>query len=156
MPCLPEKARPGIGLRPGGERPDLEPLVARLYRALYDSVAAHARQGLNVVVDVGHHESYRTPVGSLADAARRLAHLPAILVGVRCPMDEIITRRDATGMPAPREILERWQTEVHLPGIYDLEVDTSILSPSECAAAIAKVLAAPPSRTAFERLAASS
>src|SRR6476660_1570313 len=51
----PERYRPGIGLRPGGERPDLEPLVAVLYAGLYESVAAHCRLGLNVVVDVGHH-----------------------------------------------------------------------------------------------------
>ena len=31
----PDRYQPGIGLRPGGERPDLEPLVATLYRAMY-------------------------------------------------------------------------------------------------------------------------
>ena len=38
----PPRYRPGIGLRPGGERPDLEMLVAQLYAALYDSIASHA------------------------------------------------------------------------------------------------------------------
>jgi hypothetical protein len=41
MPMIPPRLQPGIGLRPGGERPDLEPLVALLYRALYASIAAH-------------------------------------------------------------------------------------------------------------------
>ena len=36
--------------------------------ALYESIAAHARLGLNVVVDVGHHESNNP--GVLADCAR--------------------------------------------------------------------------------------
>lgn len=37
--ATPERYQPGIGLRPGGERPDLEPLVVILYRAMYESIA---------------------------------------------------------------------------------------------------------------------
>ncbi|HEX8683999.1 MAG TPA: hypothetical protein VF707_16890, partial [Ardenticatenaceae bacterium] len=65
MQMTPPQYQPGIGLRPGGEREDLEPLVARLYRAMYDSIAAHSRLGLNVVVDVGHHDAYAVPRGIL-------------------------------------------------------------------------------------------
>src|SRR4051812_43681235 len=54
----PPRYWPGIGLRPGGERPDFEPLVPILYAALYESIAAFSRLGLNVVVDVGHHDGY--------------------------------------------------------------------------------------------------
>src|SRR5215470_18408189 len=79
----PQRYQPGIGLRPGGERPDLEPLVATLYRALYEAIAAHSRLGLNVVVDVGHHDHYAVPRAILPDRARRLSGLPAWLVGVR-------------------------------------------------------------------------
>ena len=68
MLTTPEHFHPGIGLRPGGERPDLEPLVVNLYRALYASIAAHSREGLNVAVDVGHHESYRCLAGKFGDA----------------------------------------------------------------------------------------
>src|SRR5262249_10429555 len=57
-PAAPERYQPGLGLRPGGERPDLEPLVALLYRALYGSIALHSRLGLSVVADVGHHEGH--------------------------------------------------------------------------------------------------
>jgi hypothetical protein len=46
MAMAPPRYRPGIGLRPGGERPDLEPLVAVLYAAMYESIAAHSRLGL--------------------------------------------------------------------------------------------------------------
>ena len=99
--ATPERLQPGIGLRPGrgpqlgGERPDLEPLVPTLYAALYESIAAHSRLGLNVVVDCGHHGG--TDAGILPDCARRLAGLPVLFVGVRCPIEEIMQRRNEAG-----------------------------------------------------------
>ena len=67
----PKRYSPAIGLRSGGELPDLEPLIVVLYAAMYESIAAHSRLGLNVVVDVGHHDCYSTPRGILCDCARR-------------------------------------------------------------------------------------
>lgn len=155
----PPRYQPGIGLRPGGERPDLETHVAALYAAMYDSIAAHSRHGLNVVVDVGHHDAYSTPLGILPDAARRLAGLPALLAGVRCPLDEIMRRREETWGQArepdgsiPSPVL-RWQQAVHDPGIYDLEVDTSEMSAEECAELIRRRLDDGPPPSAFEQLA---
>jgi chloramphenicol 3-O phosphotransferase len=50
--------------------------------------------------------------------------------------------------------VQRWQREAHIPGVYDLEVDTSILTPTQCAEAIRRRLGDGVSRpTAFERLA---
>jgi chloramphenicol 3-O phosphotransferase len=159
MGLTPKRYLPGIGLRPGGERPDLEPLVTIFYRALYESIAAHSRLGLNVVVDVGHHDGYSNSRGILFDCARRLRGLPALFVGVRCPSAVIMERRRSTGWdvgtgsePSP-EVL-RWQRAVHTPGIYDLEVDTSLLSPEECAGMIHQRLAHGPSPSAFGQLAA--
>ncbi|HIG42321.1 MAG TPA: chloramphenicol phosphotransferase [Gammaproteobacteria bacterium] len=158
----PKRYSPAIGLRPGGERPDLEPLIALLYAAMYESIAAHSRLGLNVVVDVGHHDAYSTPQGILADSARRLNGLPVLLVGVRCPIEVIMERRrntrGASGSvddPKNRPI-RLWQHEVHIPGIYDLEVDTSLLSPEECAEVIRRRLEDGPPPSAFERIAAMS
>jgi chloramphenicol 3-O phosphotransferase len=161
MAMTPARYQPGIGLRPGGERPDLEPLVAILYSAMYESIAAHSRLGLNVVVDVGHHDGYATPRGILPDCARRLQGLPVLFVGVRCPTEVIMERRRNTGwisegaddavVPRPVRL---FQQEVHFPGIYDLEVDTSLLSPAQCAALIRQRLDHGPAPTAFRRLAA--
>ncbi len=164
----PERYRPGIGRRPGGERPDLEAVVPVLYAALYESIAAHSRLGLNVVVDVGHHDSYSRPLGILSDSARRLAGLPVLFVGVRCPVEVIMLRRNAgeagragdyvvgtPGDPVPGPVF-RWQEEVHRPGIYDLEVDTALLRPEECAGAIARRLEEGPPGSAFARLAEGS
>lgn len=162
----PSRCQPGIGLRPGGERPDLEPLVAAMYAALYEAIAAHSRLGLNVVVDAGHHDSYSEPRHILIDCARRLAGLPVLFVGVRCPIAVIMQRRNAgqpgregqyvTGSPEEPipEPVRRWQEEVHIPGIYDLDVDTSLLDPAECAATIRRRLEDGPPPAAFRRIAA--
>jgi len=157
MRQTPERYLPGIGLRPGGERPDLEPLLPGLYAALYDSIAAHARQGFDVVADLGHHDSYSRPLGLLPACARRLAGLPVLFVGVRCPVAVNIARRRADPQSSfystDPGIVERWERAVHDPGLYDLELDTSRLSPEAAAEAIAAALAARPQVSAFERLA---
>ena len=160
----PSRYRPGIGLRPGGERPDLEELVPKFFAALYDSIAVHSRLGLNVVVDIAHHDAYSQPLGILTEMAVRVAALPAWLVGVRCPIEEIMRRR-AIGQagregdyvrveaddPVPDAVL-RWQREVHVPGIYDLEVDTSVDSPTGCVDRIEAVLHDGSGPTAFTQL----
>jgi len=160
MQMTPAQYLPGIGLRPGGERPDIEPLVKVLYGAMYESIAAHSRLGLNVVVDVGHHDAYAVPRGILPDCARRLSGLPVLFVGVRCPLEIIMERRRATwgasspaDAPVPQPV-RLWQEAVHILGIYDLEVDTSVLSPEACAAVIRQHLEQGPPPSAFQRLAA--
>lgn len=167
--ATPERYRPGIGLRPGpgpgfgGDRPDLEPLVPALYAAMYESIAAHSRLGINVVVDVGHHGAIHPQL--LNDCARRLVGLPVLFVGVRCPIEVIMERRHVPQAGREQQYLigtpeepvpppvQLWQDEVHKPGIYDLEVDTSKLTPKQCAGAIQQRLAEGPG-TAFDHLAA--
>jgi chloramphenicol 3-O phosphotransferase len=53
-------------------------------------------------------------------------------------------------VPAPVRL---WQQQVHIPGIYDLEIDTSVLGPEACAAAIRQRLERGPPPTAFQQLA---
>ena len=156
----PGRFQPGIGLRPGGERPDLEPLVVRLYRGMYEAIATHSRLGINVVVDAVHHDAYSVPRQILRTCARQLQGLPVLLVGVRCPVEVALERRratwggvgyhpDGTGQDSVR----LWHEAVHQPGIYDLEVDTSVLRPEECADLIAIRLTDGPPPLAFRRIA---
>jgi chloramphenicol 3-O phosphotransferase len=164
--ATPRRYQPGIGLRPGpgpalgGDRPELEPLVPALYAAVYESIAAHSRLGLNVAADTTHHGAIHPDL--LRDCARRLAGLPVLFVGVRCPI-EVIMRRRAESPPGKYVVAtpddpvpppaRLWQEEVHKPGIYDLEVDTSLLSPQDCAEQIRERLANGPPGTAFRQLA---
>jgi chloramphenicol 3-O phosphotransferase len=145
----PPVAQPGIGLRPGEAAHPAAPVVRVLWSALWESIAAHARLGLDVVADVGLHDA-----DAAADGARRLAGLSVLFVGVRCPVDVAIARRslDPGTYATGRTIVERWEREVHR-WHYDLEVDTSAATPAECAAAIADRLVAEPPPTAFFQLA---
>ena len=151
----PARYQPGIGLRPGEADHPVASLVPLFYAALYDAIAAFSRAGLNVVADTGHHDSV-----VLADCARRVAGLPALFVGVRCPLEVVLERRRGTwgpeaagppDAPVPPPILA-WQHEVHAHGLYDLEVDTSVLAPEESAEAIRRRLEEGPPPTAFDRL----
>ena len=118
---LPEGLRPGAGLRPGGESPELEGAVVLLYRALFDAVAAHVRLGLNVVVDLGLHESYSRPLPIVGDGARRLVGHPVLFVGVHCASDVIWQRRAETwgqhresADPSLVHAVARWPRAVHV------------------------------------------
>jgi chloramphenicol 3-O phosphotransferase len=147
----PASAQPGIGLRPGEPDHAAAPLVPALYSALWESIAAHERLGLNVAVDVGLHDA-----GVAADGARWLDGLPVLFVGVRCPADVVIARRgeqDAESYATDRALVERWEREVHGRWTYDVEVDTSVSSPAACVLAIGERLAADTPPSAFARLA---
>ncbi len=160
----PPRLRPGVGLRPGGgERADIEALIPALYAALFESIAAHSRVGLNVVADLGLHDAYAEPKRVLSDAAQRLAGLPVLFVGVHCPLEIIMERRNAaadgrhylTGpVDDPPPAVRLWSQAVHAPGDYDLELDAGILTPQACAETIRLRLDAPVTApSAFQRLA---
>ena len=162
MRATPQTLHPGIGLRPGGERPDLEPFAERSYLALYGAIAALGREGLNVAADVGHHDAHSRPLRLRPRCLARLDGFPVLVVGVRCPLEEIMRRREGSAphyvrataaepVPAP---VRRWQQAVHDPGLYDLEVDTARSSPQDCAAAIRAALHEATTPTAAQRIAA--
>ena len=65
------RAIPAWHRPPPGEAPHAAaPIVPVLYAALYESIAAHSRAGLHVVVDVGHHDAR-----VFSECARRVAGL---------------------------------------------------------------------------------
>jgi len=157
--------QPGIGLRPGEDRPELQALIPIFYAALYDSIAAHSRLGLAVVADLGHHVADPDGLALLKDCAKRLQGLPVLFVGVHAPLDIVLERRRASaadggpyvasaeGEPAPPPVV-RWQEATQAPGLFDMEIDTSLTSAADAAELIAGRLFNPPDGpTALERLA---
>jgi len=144
---LPAELLPGIGLRPGGERPELEPKVAQLYAGYFVSVAALSRAGLGVVCDVGLHRDYASALDPIALMRQALAGLPVIIIRVTCDIETIMARRNADpqggfyvggpGVPAP---VARWQTAV-AEVESDLVLDMGRLTPTEGAEKIAVLLA---------------
>ncbi|MBO9588682.1 chloramphenicol phosphotransferase [Devosia sp.] len=160
---LPQGLTPGIGLRPGGERPDLEPAVTRLYDLLFATIRLQAEAGFDIVADLGMHEDYSVPLGILDRAASVLGPLGALLIGVDCDIDEIMRRRNAdpqggfyaTGDIPPPPVL-RWQDGVHRGKDYDLRLDMGRLTPEQGVTQIAALLADPPASPALSHRTANS
>ena len=163
MATLPPALMPGIGLRPGGERPDLEPAVAKLYDLLFATIRLQAEAGFDVIADLGIHDDYAAPLGILDRAATTLGPLGALLIGVDCDIDEIMRRRNAdpqggfyaSGDTPPPPVL-RWQEGVHRGKDYDLRLDMGRLTSEEGAAQVAALLADPPAVPALIRQATNS
>lgn len=159
----PPTRQPGVGLRPGRDQvpPEIEACVPLLYAALHESIAVHARFGFDVVVDANFHDTYTKRYGILEDCARRLDGQDTLFVGVRCPLEVIWERRAKTWGQIRAEVaqdvvdaVELAQHATHAHRGYDLEVDTSVLSPEESAALIARRLADGPRGTALAAIAA--
>lgn len=162
MASLPPQFMPGIGLRPGGERPDLEPEVVRLYQLLFDTIRLSAKAGFDIIVDLGMHEDYSAPLGILDRAAQTLGAWRPLFIGIDCAIEEIMRRRNAApnsisgtylGGDTPPPPVLRWQKAVHAGKDYDLRLDMGMLTPEQGAAAIAALVTAQPAVPALTRLA---
>lgn len=102
----------------------------RLVLGMHRAMAELAYAGNNVIAD-----HVLVELSWVNDCARVLADLPAWLIGVRCPLDVLETRESERGDRTLGQA--RAQAEiVHRYCLYDFEIDTSILTPAECAAQI--------------------
>jgi chloramphenicol 3-O phosphotransferase len=125
---------------------------ASFWRGAYGAIAAFARAGNSAVVDIIAMKAFW-----LSDLAEAFDGVDALFVGVRCPLDIAEAREhirvDAKDPIERRAIgIARRQFEiVHEHGIYDVEVDTSLLSPDQCAAMVIDRLNSGP-REAFANL----
>src|SRR5207244_1885686 len=109
--------------------------------------------------DIYHHDFYSKPLGILEDCARRMSGLPVLFVGVLCSTDEIWRRREATWgqvretVDAGVRLAVQLGQEAARSHRYDLELDTSRMSPDESADAIRQRLENGPPGIAFPVLA---
>ncbi|RWQ21644.1 chloramphenicol phosphotransferase [Mesorhizobium sp.] len=102
------------------------PVGGRTLRGMRHAIAAMAGQGNNLIVDdvlCG---------GEISEYLRLLSGFDLRLVGVFAPLDVLEAREIQRADRLPG--LARWQYDrVHKDIGYDLEIDTSTLTPLECA-----------------------
>ena len=135
LEMLPEALQenmPGFAYKTGWE--DGKPSVAieagsvgtRAMQGMRHAVAAMAGQGNNLIVDDVMLD------GVMAHYQALLSGFELFRVGVVAPLAVLEARESARGDRLPG--LARWQFErVHKGAAYDIEVDTSRLTPPECA-----------------------
>ncbi|WP_405932464.1 AAA family ATPase [Streptomyces sp. NBC_00827] len=125
---------------------DLQAEIDRTVKGFHRAVAGMAAGGNNVVVD--HPLSRRWRLLDLLDL---LVPEDTVLVGVRCPLPEL-ERREAERGDRQRGLAAMQYDAVHSHELHDLDVDTSLQSPLECALRVRDFLADRPRPTAFETL----
>lgn len=106
----------------------------RLVSAMHHAILAVSALGNCVVADHVLVEP---------DWVRECAELfwdkPAWLVGVRCPL-EVVEERERSRKDRTLGQARAQFELVHHHGVYDIEVDTSVMNPSECAEMIKKAV----------------
>ncbi|MFE6482442.1 AAA family ATPase [Streptomyces sp. NPDC057757] len=135
-------------MRGGGEiaDEDLQAEIDRTAKGFHRAVAGMAAGGNNLVVDHPLSRRWR-----LLDLLGLLVPEDTVLVGVRCPLPELERRERERGDRQPGLAAMQYDA-VHSHGPHDLDVDTSLHSPRECALRVRDLLADRPSPTAFETL----
>jgi len=102
------------------------PLGFRLLKGMYQSIAALAATGTDLIVDDVVFDAR-----VLQEAVDALHTFNVLFVGIRCPIAVAQQREKERGDRLPG-LAEAHYDLVHSHGVYDLEIDTSILTPMEC------------------------
>jgi chloramphenicol 3-O phosphotransferase len=113
---------------------------------MYHAVAALSEQGNDLILDDVIFDS-----GALREAVNVLPASNTLFVGVRCPL-EVAKKREQERGDRTVGLVEAHYDIVHLHGIYDLEIDTSVLTPMECATQIKDRMRNGPPPTAIRKL----
>ena len=106
------------------------PLGHQLIAGLHHTVAALAQTGNNVIVDHVLLEP-----NWVRECATVLGPLPALFVGVYCPL-AVVEQRERDRKDRTLGQARAQFYKVHAHGVYDLTVDTSAATAEECAAQI--------------------
>ena len=122
------------------------PKALRLFSGMYHAYAALVTAGNNIIIDDVVFDSQ-----VLNEAVKVLHGFRVLFVGVRCSL-EVAEQREQLRGDRTLGLVKAHYDLVHSHGTYDLEVDTSILSPMECAKLIKDRLNNGPDPDAFQRL----
>jgi chloramphenicol 3-O phosphotransferase len=118
------------GAAPQGDDGGSATVSAQQVANLHQTILTLANAGHNVIAE----HTLLEPAW-LRACATQLEVLTPLFVGVRCPL-EVVERRAALCGCLQLEQVRTQFAQIHTPGVYDVEVDTSVLSPAECAAQI--------------------
>ena len=121
------------------------PVFQRTVLGFHRAVAGMASAGNDVVVDHVLGERWR-----LADCLATFEGLPVLFVGVRCSLPELERRERERGNRTIGRAAVQFPL-VHDHAVYDVEVDSELHTPAECASQIRDRLDEGPP-TAFDRL----
>ncbi|QOV45443.1 chloramphenicol phosphotransferase CPT family protein [Streptomyces chromofuscus] len=125
---------------------ELDTVLHRTWQGYHRAVAGMAAAGNNVVMDHILSAEWR-----LRDCLSLFDPRDVVLVGVHCPPDEL-ERRERERGNRPPGLAARQLRQVHAHGVYDVECDTGVADPAECARLIRDFLPSRPTPTAFQRL----
>ena len=98
-----------------------------LFSGMHQAVAALARSGNHVIM-----EHVLVEPAWIRECLDLFYGIPTWLIGVRCPLTTLIEREASRRNRTPGQAAAQFPL-VHRDMIYDVEVDTSILTPAECA-----------------------
>jgi chloramphenicol 3-O phosphotransferase len=115
-----------------------------LFSGMHHAIAAAAHQGNNIVADHVLVEK-----AWVDECAELFADMNAYLIGIQCPL-EVLDQRERARQDRTLGQARIQYAVIHKYTCYDLELDTSILSPEQCAQKIIERLNAPP--RAFRQL----
>ena len=125
----------------------VKPEWPNIIHGFHAAGAAIARAGNMVIIDDVLEEEPPW-VESLLELFEGLS---VILVGVHCPLGEM-EERERERKDRKTGLARLQIDQVHAQAEYDVQVDTSMLSPTECADRIVKRMGERLQRSAFERL----
>jgi chloramphenicol 3-O phosphotransferase len=117
-------------------------LVAGMHR----TIATLSAAGIHVIAD-----HVLVEPAWLLECVRLFCDPPALLVGVRCPLAVIEERERARKDRTLGQARAQFEA-VHAHGLYDVEVDTSVSTPEECAGQIEAWLTSGEAPTALRRM----
>jgi chloramphenicol 3-O phosphotransferase len=115
-----------------------------LFSGMHHAIEAVARQGSNILADHVFVEK-----AWVDECAGLFAEMNAYLIGIYCPLEILEQRERERKDRTPGQARTQYAV-IHKYTCYDLELDTSVLSPEQCARKIIERLNAPPQ--AFRQL----
>ena len=94
---------------------------------MHHAIAAYAKQGNNVVVDYILYEREW-----LNELMAVLQHIPVYFIGIKADLD-VIEQRERNRATSPKGHARAYYQKVHEGLLYDLELDTTNMSPEQTA-----------------------